>query len=59
MKSIDYFNKELMEKYSPIELISDPALYSMRIGKKKNGRPSFDYPCTFNQPSYNMIEVGL
>jgi hypothetical protein len=44
IKSIDHFNQELSEEGSEMKLVLDTGLYSLRIAKKKNGKPNTDYP---------------
>ncbi len=42
--AIEHFNKMLTEKKHPLKLHTDMNLYSLRIAKKKNGKPNSDYP---------------
>jgi hypothetical protein len=44
LKAIDNFNQQLSEKGSAVQLKQDLGLFSLRIGKKKNGKPNWDYP---------------
>lgn len=43
-KSIDYFNIQLNADKKQMSLVMDKEHFSLRIGKKKNGRPNLDYP---------------
>ncbi len=54
INSLDHFNDEMEKKGSEYILFEafDPAdntklseMYTMRIAKKKNGKPDLDYPC--------------
>ena len=43
-RAIDQFNEELYDVKSELRLKSQTDWYTIRIGKKKNGKPSTDYP---------------
>lgn len=44
IKSIDNFNEQMAEEGSIIRLSEDVSMYSLRIAKKKSGKPNTDYP---------------
>jgi hypothetical protein len=46
-KSLEYFNKQLETQGSPIRFVVDISHFSMRIAKKKNGKPNTDYPSIY------------
>lgn len=43
-KSIDFFNQKLRDDGRPLHFVQDKYHFHMRIAKKKNGKPNFDYP---------------
>ncbi|CDW80141.1 UNKNOWN [Stylonychia lemnae] len=57
LKSIDNFNSQLSQKNSAIQLVNDLSKFSLRIGKKKNGKPNSDYPKV--DLSQNIVDVDF
>jgi len=55
-KALEYFNEELERRESDYRLEEAIELYSLRIGKKKNGKPDFDYPSKLRA---DPIEIDL
>ena len=57
-KSIDYFNSKLSEQSSALRLVKeDPKEFHLRIAKKKNGKPNFDYPSKSDPPKIKSLTV--
>ena len=57
MKSVSHFNKVLQENGSPLLFTEDDSeAFNLRMAKKKNGKPSTDYPS--KKIHFNKVHRG-